>query len=165
MSLEKFKQQLARELHEYLADLREIRDDLKSIDGWIAFGLGILVIIMAAAWVIVSLGFNPANDHVSSFMYKFSLRPCRPISNFNGVIVFIDFIVLIFLTVISLGNVVNMMRRSSRGFPARTARPDRQHLADVAVRLRRHHFHAQNLLNAAPRPGHAVSPQRRLFQA
>jgi len=117
MNLEKLKQQLSQEVHEYLADLREIRDDLKSVDGWIALGLGILVIIMSAAWIIVSLGFNPANDHVSSFMYKFGLRSCRPIDNFGGVIVFIDFIVLIFLTVISLGNVFNMMRRSSRGFP------------------------------------------------
>jgi amino acid transporter len=117
MDLEKFKQQLGREAHEYLADLREIRNDLKNVDGWIALGLGILVILMAAAWIIVSLGFNPANDHVSSFMYKFGLRSCRPINNFNGVIVFIDFIVLIFLTVISLGNVVNMMRRASQGYP------------------------------------------------
>jgi hypothetical protein len=117
MNLEKLKQQLAREVHEYLADLREIRDDLKSVDGWIAFGLVILVFFMAAAWIIVSLGFNPANDHVSSFMYKFGLRSCRPIDNFGGVIIFIDFIVLIFLTVISLGNVVNMMRRANRGYP------------------------------------------------
>jgi hypothetical protein len=117
MNLEKLKQQLAQEVHEYLADLREIRNDLKSVDGWIALGLGILVILMSAAWIIVSLGFNPANDHVSSFMYKFGLRSCRPINNFNGVIVFIDFIVLIFLTVISLGNVVNMMRRASQGYP------------------------------------------------
>lgn len=117
MNLEKLKQQLAREVHEYLADLRAIRDDLKSVDGWIALGLGVLVILMSAAWIIVSLGFNPANDHVSSFLYKFGLRSCRPINNFNGVIVFIDFIVLIFLTVISLGNVVNMMRRANQGYP------------------------------------------------
>lgn len=117
MDWEKLKQQLAREAHEYLADLRHIREDLKSTEGWIALALLVLAVIMATAWVIVSLGFNPANDHVSAFMYKFGLRPCRPINNFNGVIVFVDFVMLIFLTVITLGNVINMMKRVSQGMP------------------------------------------------
>ncbi len=117
MNWETLKQQLAREANEYLADLRHIRDDLKSIEGWIAFVLVVLAVIMTAAWAIVSLGFNPANDHISYFMYRLGLHECRPIDNFGGVIVFVDLIMLIFLTVISLGNVVNMMRRVNRGFP------------------------------------------------
>lgn len=117
MNWNKLKQQLAREAHEYLADLRHIRQDLKSVDGWIAFGLIVLVALMAIAWVIVSLGFNPANDEISRFMYRYRLHTCRPIDNFGGVILFIDLIILIFLTVISLGNVVNMMKRANRKLP------------------------------------------------
>lgn len=117
MRKETLGERLAREASEYLADLRELRDDLKSMEGWIAFALVILAVLMTAAWVIVSLGFNPANDHISAVLYKFGLRSCRPVDNFSGVILFIDLILVLFLSVITLGNVFNMMRRVSRGFP------------------------------------------------
>lgn len=117
MDWDKLQQQLAREAREYLADLRDMRDGLKSAEGWIVLGLLVAAILMTAAWFIVSLGFNPANDHVTSFMYNFGLRSCRPVDNFSGVIMFVDMIMLVFLTVISLGNVLNMMRRVREGLP------------------------------------------------
>lgn len=117
MDWDKLRQQLAREAHEYLADLRDIRDGLKSVEGWIALGLLVASVVMTGVWLIVSLGFNPANDHVLSFMYKFGLRSCRPITNFSGVVMFVDLVMVIFLSVISLGNVVNMMRRVKQGLP------------------------------------------------
>lgn len=117
MQKETLGERLAREAQEYLADLRELREDLKSAEGWIAFALVILALLMTAAWVIVSLGFNPANDHVTSFMYKFGLRPCRPVDNFGGVVLFVDLIMVLFLSVVSLGNVFNMMRRVKQGLP------------------------------------------------
>lgn len=117
MDWNKLQQQLAREAREYLADLRDIREDLKSAEGWIALALLVAAVLIAAAWFIVSLGFNPANDHVTSFMRSFGLRACRPVDNFSGVIMFVDMIMLAFLTVISLGNVLNMMRRVKQGYP------------------------------------------------
>ena len=117
MDWENLKHQLAREAREYLADLRELRDDLKHLEGWIAFGLIIASVLMTAAWLIVSLGFNPANDHISSFLYRFGMRPCRPVDNFGGVFLFVNLVLVLFLAAISLGNVFNMMRRVSRGQP------------------------------------------------
>ena len=117
MDFEKLKRQLRREALDYLADLREIRDDLSSAEGWIAFALIIAAVIMGAAWAVVSLGFNPANDHITSMLYRLGMRPCRPINNFSGVIIFVDMILLIFLTVVSLGNAINMMRRVREGLP------------------------------------------------
>ncbi len=117
MDFEKLKQQLHREALEYLADLREIREDLSSAEGWIAFALVVAAILMGAVWAVVSLGFNPANDHITSMLYRLGLRPCRPISNFSGVIIFVDMILMLFLTVVTLGNAVNMMRRVRQGFP------------------------------------------------
>ena len=111
-----FKKQLAREASEYLADLREIRDDLKSAEGWIAFGLIVMAALMTIAWLIVSLGFNPENEHISALLYKLRLRSCRPIDKFSGVIVFVDFFLLLFLTVITLGNSVRMAARVKRGW-------------------------------------------------
>jgi hypothetical protein len=117
MNWEKLKQQLAQEAREYLADLREIRDDLKSAEGWIAFALLAASAVIGTIWFLLSLGFNPANDHVMSFMAKFGVRTCRPLTNFNGVVLFVDFFIMIFLTVVSLGNVLNMMRRVRQGLP------------------------------------------------
>jgi hypothetical protein len=114
---EQFKRQLGREIDDYLADLREIRADLKSIEGWIALGLLVAAVLMTGAWLIVSLGFNPANDHVLSFMYKFGLRSCREVSNFNGVILFINLFMVLFLSAVSLGNVINMMKRANQKLP------------------------------------------------
>jgi hypothetical protein len=114
---EKLKVQLAQEANEYLADLREIREDLKSAEGWIAFALLAASAVIGTVWFMLSLGFNPANDHVMSFMARFGVRTCRPLDNFNGVVLFVDFFILIFLTVVSLGNVLNMMRRVRQGLP------------------------------------------------
>jgi hypothetical protein len=52
-----------------------------------------------------------------SFMAKLGMRTCRPIDNFSGVVMFVDFVMIIFLTVVSLGNVLNMMRRVRQGLP------------------------------------------------
>ncbi len=115
MNWEKLRQQLAEEARGYLADLRDIRDGLKSVEGWMVLGLIVAALLVATAWSIVSLGFNPPNDHVTAFVYKFGLRPCKPVDNFSGVIMFIDMILLFFLMVVMFGNVFNMMRRVKEG--------------------------------------------------
>lgn len=117
MNWQKLKRQLAQEAREYLADLRDIRDSLKSAEGWFALALVLAAVAMIAFWGLVSLGFNPPNDQVLSLLYRLGLRPCRPVNNFNGVVMFVDLVLLIFLAVISLGNAINMMRRVRRGLP------------------------------------------------
>lgn len=117
MSQETLGQRLVREIHEYLADLREMRDDLKSAEGWYALALVVLAGLITVAWAIVSLGYNPPNDHILSLLYKFGLRPCRPVDNLGGAVIFIDLFMLLFLTVISLGNALNMMKRVKQGLP------------------------------------------------
>lgn len=117
MRKETLSEQLAREAREYLADLRALREDLKSAEGWIVLGLVIVAALISAAWAIVSLGYNPPNDHILSMLYKFGLRTCKPIDNFSGVVIFVDLFMLLFLTVISLGNAFNMMRRVREGQP------------------------------------------------
>lgn len=117
MQKETLGEQLAREVREYLADLRSLREDLQSIEGWIALGLIITAGLITLAWAIVSLGYNPPNDHILSMLYKFGLRSCRPINNVGFVVIFIDLIMLLFLTVVSLGNVFNMMKNVRQGLP------------------------------------------------
>ena len=117
MNWEKLRSQLGREARDYLADLRDIRDGLRRIEGWIALGLVIVAAVMTTAWALVSLGFSPPNEHVTRFIYKLGLRPCRPIDNVGGVIVFINLFLMLFLTLISLGNIINLIGRVKRGQP------------------------------------------------
>ncbi len=117
MDLDKFREQLRQEAREYLADLRYLIEDLKSREGWIAFALVVAATLIFIAWVIVSLGFNPHNDSVTAIVHSIGLRPCRTISNLNGVIVIVDFFLVFFLAIVTLGNVFNMMRRVRQGLP------------------------------------------------
>jgi len=117
MGKENFRQQLSRELHEYLADFRELRDSLKSAEGWIAIGLVFIAVIIAVAWVIVSLGFSPPNRHVTDLLNSLGMEFCAPISNFAGVIIIIDMFLVLFLTVVTLGNVARMAVRVRQGLP------------------------------------------------
>lgn len=116
MNIEKLKRQLAYEAIGYLADLRAIRDELRSLEGWIALGLVVMAMVIGATWAIVSLGFSPPNEHVTRFINEMGLRVCRPIGNLEGVIIFINLFVLLFLTVISVGNVLIMIGRVKRGW-------------------------------------------------
>jgi hypothetical protein len=117
MIKEPLGERLAREAREYLTDLRELRDELKTAEGWIAFGLLIMAGLMLAIWAIISLGFSPPNDHILAFLRNIGLRTCRPIDNFSGVVIFVNLFLMMFLTVVTLGNVFNMMRRVREGLP------------------------------------------------
>jgi len=114
---EKLKRQLAREAREYLADVRALKSELKSIEGWIALALLIAALCITAAWAFVSLGFNPPNEHVANFMLKLGVRQCRVIDNFSGVVLFVNMFLVIFLTAITFGNVLNVIKRVKRGQP------------------------------------------------
>lgn len=117
MDWERLRKQLAREAREYLADLRDLRDSLKSAEGWIALALVIVAAFIAVAWVIVSLGFSPPNDHVTAWIHRLGMRPCAPISNFAGVVIIVDMFLVLFLTVVTLGNVARMATRVRSGLP------------------------------------------------
>jgi hypothetical protein len=116
MDIEKLKRQLAREAIGYLADIRALRDELRSAEGWMALGLVLMAISIGIAWAVVSLGFSPPNEHVTRFINLLGLRVCKPVSNLQGVIIFINLFVMLFLTVISIGNMLIMIGRIKRGW-------------------------------------------------
>jgi amino acid transporter len=117
MDLDKLRKQLAREANDYLRDLREIIDSLKRVEGWIALGLVVAVIFVTAMFFLNSLGFSPPNEHVIRFMRQLGMRPCRPISNIGGSVIFISMLLMIFLSAITLGNMINLISRVNRGEP------------------------------------------------
>jgi len=117
MRKETLGERLRREAREYLADLRDLRDSLRSAEGIIALALVVVAAIIAVAWVVVSLGFSPPNDHVTAWIHRLGMRPCAPISNFAGVIIIVDMFLVLFLTVITFGNVARMATRVRSGLP------------------------------------------------
>lgn len=117
MNYEQFKKQLAREVREYLADIHAIAESLKSAEGLFVFGLIVASLLITAAWGIVSLGFSPPNEHVMQFVNSLGMRMCRPVGNVAGVIIFINLFLLLFLTVISVGNGLQVMDRVRKGLP------------------------------------------------
>lgn len=117
MDWKKLKIELAAEAREYLADLRDIRDGLRTIEGWIAMALVVAACAITVAWAVVSLGFSPANEHVMRALYQLGLRTCRPIENVAGVILFVNLFMLLFLTVVSFGNVLILIGRVKRHLP------------------------------------------------
>lgn len=116
MDLKKLKRQLAQEAIEYLADLRAIKEELRSVEGWIALGLVVMAMLIGASWAVVSLGFSPPNEHVTHFLNQVGLRVCRPVTNFAGIVIFINLFMLMFLSVLSIGNVLIMIGRVKRGW-------------------------------------------------
>lgn len=117
MTAEEIRRRLAQEAREYLADLRNLVESLKTVEGWIALGMVLGSVVVLLWWFVTALGFNPANEHVAMFMYKLGQRPCRPLSNVNGVIVFVDLVLLVLLAVFSVGNVFQMINRLRQGQP------------------------------------------------
>jgi hypothetical protein len=110
------REQLASEAREYLTDLRDLRDSLRSIEGWIALGLLLASLVMLGIFAYMAMGFSPnPNAEITSFIYRIGLRPCRELSNTSGVILFIDLFVLLFLVAVTMGCVLNMIGRVKRG--------------------------------------------------
>ncbi len=118
MNWEQFKIQLAREAREYSADLRDLIESLRSKEGWIVLGLLLASMVVVGIFLFLALGFSPSpNEETVSFLYRAGLRPCREISNTTGLILFLNLFVLLFLVVMSLGNVFNMIDRIRSGRP------------------------------------------------
>jgi len=118
MNWEEFKKEIAVEAKSYLADLRDFKESLRSAEGWIALILLLAAVFIVGAFLFVSLGFSPnPNIHITSFLDSVGLRACRKMDNVSGVFLFVNLFLLLFLAVITLGNVLNLLGRVKRGEP------------------------------------------------
>lgn len=118
MNWEKFKTELALEAKSYAADLRAFRDSLSSVEGWLALIMLLGSIFIVVAFLLVSVGFSPnPNVHILRFLQDIGLRACRTMDNVSGVFLFVTLFLLLFLAVITVGNVLNLLGRVKRGEP------------------------------------------------
>lgn len=118
MNWEKFRKQLRRELHEYLADLRTWRDALQRIEGWITLALILAVIAMSAVWFITGLGFDRLNSLAGSFNV-WRPRMCRPLDDIPALIIVLDAMTMVLLAVMTLGEMMRLLDRVNKGLPSR----------------------------------------------
>ncbi|CAB1370323.1 hypothetical protein [Denitratisoma oestradiolicum] len=114
MNWEKLRRQLRREAREYLADLRNFRDALRYVEGWLTLGLLLAVIIMMVIWFITALGFDRLNSLVGS-LSVWRPRICRPLTDFNALALILDSLVMVLLAIISIGEMMRLLDRKRWG--------------------------------------------------
>jgi hypothetical protein len=117
MNWESFKKQLRREVSEYLADLRNIRDALRHVEGWITLALVLAVIFMMAVWFIVGLGFDRL-AFVAGALGVSRSRVCMPLSDINAMIIIMDAMAMGLLAVMALGEMMRLLDRVRKGLPS-----------------------------------------------
>ncbi len=111
MADDRLKERLAREAREYLTDLRNFRDALRSAEGWFTLMLVIAVIIMLTVWFITGLGFDRLNQVVSALGQTHGRRLCRPLTDFSALVIIIDAVTMCMLAVLALGEMMRLHDR------------------------------------------------------
>ena len=107
------RQRFDRELHEYLADFRNLRDELKSTEGWTALILIAVILVLAGTWFFYGLGF----DRLLSVATSWNVwRPanCRDISDFRGLFLVLDGFFFMLVAVYATGEMMLLIDRRRR---------------------------------------------------
>ena len=111
---ETLSEQLSREIREYLDDFRELLQAIASAEGLIALFMVLAVIAVSVAWFIVGLGFDRLNSAIGAAWRPFY---CGPLSDKSAIILFTDFIVMVLLSVTTLGETLRLFDRMRNNRP------------------------------------------------
>ncbi|RTL55739.1 MAG: hypothetical protein EKK46_05805 [Rhodocyclaceae bacterium] len=114
-SWEDIRQQLLREAREYFADLREILDSLKRVEGWLTLILLIVTFFVVIYWFITGMGFDTRNSLSGTLG---SMRQCSPISDRNALFIALDGVCMMLFALFALGEMVALLMRIKQGRPA-----------------------------------------------
>lgn len=114
MNRNKIRDWFRYEWRDYMADLRDIIQALHHAGGWITLGLILMMVAVVAVWFITGLGFGETN---ASNSISLSSRHCQPVSNFSGVLLFIDVVMMFLLGVMALGEMLQVLSRLRQGYP------------------------------------------------
>lgn len=123
MNRKNIREQLRREVSEYLADFRMFGEALQRVEGWIALGLILAVVAVFAVWFVSGLGFDRLNSVAGSFNI-WRPRFCRPLGDFSALIFVVMGVVMTFLAMMTLGEMMTLLDRVTRQRPAQA-----QHVA------------------------------------
>ena len=109
-------ERLRREAGEYLTDLRNLRESLRSAEGWFTLGLVLAVIFMLVVWFITALGFDRLNMAIAALGQSHG-RVCKPIGDFDAMIIVIDAVTMCLLAVLALGEMMRLLDRVRQHLP------------------------------------------------
>ena len=115
MNLDKLGKQLRSEWRDYVADFRDIIEALHHAEGWVTLGLVLGVIAVIAVWFITGLGFDQVTLTGS---IRLTDRTCNPVTNFSGVLLFIDAVMMFLLGIMAIGEMLLLLDRVRKGFPS-----------------------------------------------
>jgi hypothetical protein len=115
MNLEKLGKQLRSEWRDYVADFRDIIEALHHAEGWVTLGLVLGVIAVIAVWFITGLGFDQVTLTGS---IRLTDRTCNPVTNFSGVLLFIDAVMMFLLGIMAIGEMLLLLDRMRKGLPS-----------------------------------------------
>jgi uncharacterized membrane protein YidH (DUF202 family) len=110
--------QLAYELHEYVADLRDLFSSLKSVEGMVALVLIIVIVGLAIGWFVLGLGFDRLVS-VTNALGVARPRVCRDVDDAHGAILVIGGVVFLLLAVLAIGEMMRLIDRVRHGQAAR----------------------------------------------
>jgi uncharacterized membrane protein YidH (DUF202 family) len=113
-----FRRQLAREIREYAADLRDMLASLRSVEGAVALILILVIVGLAVGWFILGLGFDRLLS-VAAQLGATRTRACHDVDDAQGVFLVIGGIVFCLLAVLAIGEMMRLIDRVRRGEPAR----------------------------------------------
>ncbi|HEX8986507.1 MAG TPA: hypothetical protein VF816_00985 [Rhodocyclaceae bacterium] len=130
MNWEKLRRELRREASEYLADLRNFAVALKRAEGWFTLALLLAVIFMVAVWFVTGLSFDRLNQVVSALGQPRG-HVCRPLQDFDALVIILDAMVMILLAIMALGEMMQLLNRIQRRQP----REPRKVMVPAAVML------------------------------
>jgi len=116
MDLDRLGQRLRREAREYLTDLRNFRDALRRAEGWFTLALVLAVMFMLVVWFITALGFDRLNLAISALGQSHG-RICRPLADFDAMVIVITAVVMILLAVLALGEMMRLLDRVRQRLP------------------------------------------------
>ena len=115
MNLDKLGKQLRSEWRDYVADFRDIIEALHHAEGWVTLGLVLGVIAVIAVWFITGLGFDQVTLTGS---IRLTDRSCNPVTNFSGVLLFIDAVMMFLLGIMAIGEMLLLLDRVRKGLPS-----------------------------------------------
>jgi|GEM_PF-1002915 len=111
MNWDSLKKQLAREAREYLADLRNWMESLKRAEGVATLALIVAVVIMLVVYFKTALGF----DNLGSIYKRLGASnlpdSCMPLDDTQAFIFILNAVVMVLLTVLSLGEMMQLLDR------------------------------------------------------
>jgi hypothetical protein len=105
---------VAREVGEYLEDLRQLFAALRTPEGMVALVLVLIILGLTAAWFVLGLGFDRLISAASSLGVR-RLTTCRDVNDIHGLALILGGLLFFLLSALAIGEMMRFIDRVRRG--------------------------------------------------